>query len=394
MFLALCIAASAAASSFTFQSETQSQIDFDAEETAAWTVRSIPAIPNYQLRVRENVSLCDPTVNQISGYLDVLDQDAHYYFWFFESRDKPKTDPLVLWLNGGPGCSSFTGLLMELGPCTVDDGFHSSSTTLNAHSWNSHANVVFLDQPVGTGFSYGSRKDKSSADAAEGVYNFLQILFDAYPQYAGLPFHVTGESYAGIGSGGITIGHYVPEVARVIVQGNGDPSSHHVNLQSIAIGNGITDALTQYEYFPDMAEDPKYGPILSKEDIQAMRDGWPLCKFLSEQCYAQQNPLTCVPASKFCYQTMYSAYERSGRSPYDVRHNASYFTPMEDNFEAWLNRKDIQAQLGVTGHRHVWCSEPVGKRFDDFGDHGLPIVSDIPPLLEANIRVLIYAGDA
>ena len=93
-----------------------------------------------------------PTVADIcpgatSGYTGYLNSgDKHFYFAYFESRSKPKDDPLVLWLNGGPGCSSMTGLFMELGPCTVNEDGESARE--NPHSWISAANVFFLDQPV------------------------------------------------------------------------------------------------------------------------------------------------------------------------------------------------------------------------------------------------------
>ncbi|KAJ7828852.1 serine carboxypeptidase-domain-containing protein, partial [Mycena olivaceomarginata] len=104
--------------------------------------------------------LCDTSVKQYSGYLDIAD-DKHLFFWFFESRNSPSTDPLVLWLNGGPGCSSSTGLLFELGPCSIAN--EGKNTTFNKHSWTSSANMIvsrnslvvasltgiqFLDQPV------------------------------------------------------------------------------------------------------------------------------------------------------------------------------------------------------------------------------------------------------
>lgn len=81
--------------------------------------------------------------------------DASLFFWAFESRSKPATDPLTVWLNGGPGCSSMTGLLFELGPCAVANG--GQNTTYNPHSWNEASNIIFLDSPVQVGFSYGGK---------------------------------------------------------------------------------------------------------------------------------------------------------------------------------------------------------------------------------------------
>ena len=96
---------------------------------------------------------------------------------FFESRHSPKTAPVTLWLNGGPGCSSMTGVLFENGPCRVaDDG---NNVTYNKHSWTSHSNMIFLDQPVNVGYSYSS--DGSDVNntpvAAEDVYAFLELFF-------------------------------------------------------------------------------------------------------------------------------------------------------------------------------------------------------------------------
>lgn len=96
-----------------------------------------------------------------------VDDEKHFYFWFFESRSKPKTDPLVLWLNGGPGCSSLTGLLMELGPCKVSPG--GADTERNPSSWTNNASVIFLDQPANVGFSYGGEGVSNSDAAAEDV---------------------------------------------------------------------------------------------------------------------------------------------------------------------------------------------------------------------------------
>jgi len=89
----------------------------------------------------------------MNSYLDV-GNGRDLFFYFFESRSKPSEDPVIMWINGGPGCSSALGLFMELGPCSVkDDPKSLNDTKVNPNSWNSNANIFFLDEPIGVGFS-------------------------------------------------------------------------------------------------------------------------------------------------------------------------------------------------------------------------------------------------
>lgn len=87
-----------------------------------------------------------------AGYIHV-GEGRQLFYWFFESRHDPQTDPLVIWLSGGPGCSSALALFSENGPYHVvrdrrGPGVHLE---LNPYSWNTNATVVWLDQPAGTG---------------------------------------------------------------------------------------------------------------------------------------------------------------------------------------------------------------------------------------------------
>lgn len=139
-------------------------------------------------------AFCDPDVKSVSGYLDVS-ESRHLWFIFFESRNKPGSDPLVLWLNGGPGCSSSTGLLFELGPCRIAN---ATATEYNPNSWTNVANMIFLDQPAtGVGYSYSDESGviNNTPEAAEDVYAFLQLFFAKFPHYATLDFSIAAESY-------------------------------------------------------------------------------------------------------------------------------------------------------------------------------------------------------
>lgn len=80
-----------------------------------------------------------------------MDKDDSF-FWFFPSRSDPDKDPLVIWLTGGPGCSSELAIFMENGPMSIIDG----EAVKEDISWNNNANLLYVDQPIGTGYSHGS----------------------------------------------------------------------------------------------------------------------------------------------------------------------------------------------------------------------------------------------
>lgn len=165
---------------------------------------------------------------QFSGYLNAdKDNKKFLHYWFVESQSNPSQDPLVLWLNGGPGCSSLLGLLTELGPFEVNkDG---SSLKLREYTWNKKANVLFLESPYGVGFSYTRKPLSFHTDDTTASENLMALksFMQKFPQYRNRPLYLTGESYAGV---------YLPTLAVLVDQ---DPE---FNLKGVAIGNGYLDA--------------------------------------------------------------------------------------------------------------------------------------------------------
>jgi cathepsin A (carboxypeptidase C) len=125
------------------------------------------------------------------------------------SRAAKATDPLVIWLSGGPGCSSGFGLFFENGPYSVNADM---TLNKNEYSWNNNANMVFVDQPVGTGFSHVA-DDKSygefEPELASDFYEFFVGFLDRFPEFKGRDLYITGESYAG---------HYIPAIASNFVK--------------------------------------------------------------------------------------------------------------------------------------------------------------------------------
>ena len=169
--------------------------------------------------------------NIIEDYTD----NFKLYFLMAESRSEPDKDPLIIWLQGGPGCSSMLGLYTENGPYNfkfdkdhVKDPFELVKNKL---SWNNAANVMYVDQPIGTGFSFTdswSAFRMTEDQVAEDFYIFIHNFLLKYPKFQGREIFLTGESYAG---------HYIPVIARTL-QLKDDP---WINLAGLAIGNGWVD---------------------------------------------------------------------------------------------------------------------------------------------------------
>lgn len=165
-----------------------------------------------------------PSFRQYSGYLRASDSKK-YHYWFVECQKNPSSSPLVLWLNGGPGCSSLDGLLTEHGPFLIQpDGV---TLEYNPYSWNLIANMLYIESPAGVGFSYSTDKYYATNDSevAQSNYEALQDFFSRFPEYKDNALFLTGESYAGI---------YIPTLATLVAQ---DPS---MNLKGLAVGNGLS----------------------------------------------------------------------------------------------------------------------------------------------------------
>lgn len=146
----------------------------------------------------------------------------------------PATDPLVLWLTGGPGCSSELAVFLENGPYKLDQA--GEVLSLNPYSWHLAANMLYVDNPIGTGYSNAvkdSDLDSTEFEVANDFHEFMVKYLESFPAFKGRDFYITGESYAG---------HYIPAIAAKILAS----TDISVNFKGIAIGNGWVDPVRQY----------------------------------------------------------------------------------------------------------------------------------------------------
>ena len=169
-----------------------------------------------------------------SGFVDASETKRLHYV-FAESLDSPTTDPVLIWFNGGPGCSSMLGFMQENGPRVINDG--EDYLIENEYGWNTRANVLWLESPAGVGWSYATDGDYKTNDDQQSIDALaaLQSWFVKFPEFKTNELYVSGESYAGI---------YVPYLAYQIDLNNRKaaytPSIESINLKGFMVGNGCT----------------------------------------------------------------------------------------------------------------------------------------------------------
>ncbi|XP_031248089.1 serine carboxypeptidase-like 18 [Pistacia vera] len=173
-----------------------------------------------------------------TGYESVGDSELFYYF--IESQGDIEEDPLILWLSGGPGCSSFYGLIYEIGPLEFDiQNYTGGLPRLKyyPYAWTKTASIIFLDAPVGTGFSYARNREvwpTSDSKSAEQSYQFLKKWLLKHPQYLQVELYIGGDSYSGM---------VVPQITQKIIDENGLDAHLRMNLKGYIMGSPHTDSI-------------------------------------------------------------------------------------------------------------------------------------------------------
>ncbi|KAA8538772.1 hypothetical protein F0562_025464 [Nyssa sinensis] len=174
-----------------------------------------------------------------SGYVSVDgNPPKNLFYYFVVSERDPSNDPLVLWLNGGPGCSSFDGFVYEHGPFNFEAGKPQGSLPilyLNPYSWSKVSSMIYLDSPAGVGFSYSENTsiyETGDLQTASDAHSFLLKWFEQFPEFVSNPFYIAGESYAGV---------YVPTLASSVVKGIKTGMKPIINFKGYMVGNGVAD---------------------------------------------------------------------------------------------------------------------------------------------------------
>nr|XP_043633179.1 serine carboxypeptidase-like 34 [Erigeron canadensis] len=346
------------------------------------------------------------TFKQYAGYITVNESHGRaLFYWFFEAMDCPQKKPLLLWLNGGPGCSSIGyGNLEELGPFVAVKG--KTELRFNNKAWNKAANLLFLESPVGVGFSYSNTstdlKDLGDTLTAQDSYTFLLNWFKRFPQYKSHEFYISGESYAG---------HYVPQLSEVIFDKNKClPKQDRINFKGFIIGNALVDdemdqtGMIDYAWDHAVISDRVYNDVKKNCNFSQSKPT-PACDtamgayfevYKIIDMYSLYTP-SCVEAKANSTQR---AHMLGNISPQIFSMHKEWhkkptgYDPCQPQYtESYMNNPKVQRALhaNTTKISYPWrhCSDAIGY-WQDSPDSILPVIKK---LVAGGLRVWVFSGD-
>ncbi|KAJ7886693.1 Alpha/Beta hydrolase protein [Mycena leptocephala] len=352
---------------------------------ASFYVPSLPDIhqdPEHPLTIFAGHLPSDPDASK----LDPKTVTAHLYFVIIKNRRVADKKRIMFWFNGGPGCSSFDGLMMEVGPWRMDGkgGFKVAEG-----GWEEYTTMVYVDQPAGTGFSYTStdRYVHTLEEASSQFIEFMHNFYKVFPEYQYMDTYLGGESYAG---------QWIPYFADAIL--NSDIGIH---LRGVAIGNGWIDARRQYASYIDFAV--KVG-ILEENS-----DAWKTARTRTDECMADiakitsPEPIT-APKCESLLLDVTAVREKvvDGQQMciniYDIRYDDTMpacgmnWPPDIKPITDYLDRTDVVHALHADKHPGSWieCRGRVHQEMHErLSDSSIIVL----PKVLARIPVLLFAGD-
>lgn len=317
---------------------------------------------------------------QYSGYVTVDEPKGRSLFYYFVEAavPNPRSKPVILWLNGGPGCSSLNGAFLENGPFQVrNDG---TPLFLRRYSWNKVANMLYLESPAGVGFSYSNTTSdyNSCGDlrTAEDSLLFLINWFQRFSPYKSCDFYIGGESYAGF---------YIPELAQLIIQNRKHSQVlSTIQFRGIMVGNALinfeTDIRGLFDYIWTHS-------LISDETHQGLIKNC-MGSIVSE-CLMYQ----AKAAKEMQTPNVYNLYSPACNTTIKDQ-EFSGIDPCERNYlSVYMNLPHVQKAMhaNTTSLPYVWG--PCSSVLNGWGDRPSTMFPLYKKLIAAGIHILVYSGD-
>ncbi len=305
-----------------------------------------------------------------SGYLSSLNS-TYLFYWFVESQSDPQSDPLLLWLSGGPGCSSLFGAFAEVGPILI---YPNGTLTSNNFAWNQKANLLFIESPAGVGFSFRTNANKYETDDFETAqinFHALKSFFAKFPQFTGdRKFFLAGQSYAS---------RYIVHLSKAIL----DSKLFPLNFGGFVIGNGDFDPELDVAFFIPTLK------VYRVDDFSWL----PMTNYTAK-LWKYNLKRSCTAYSKLAFQEIYipesSIHRRSAGNPNEPCGNEAALT-------WYFNRPDVLRSI----HAHLKSGSSTWKmcafirpRNFEYLESEESLAPAIHYLASKGLRILLYNGDS
>ncbi|KAG6301363.1 Cell death protease [Claviceps aff. purpurea] len=316
-----------------------------ADKSAAdYYVRDLPGLPKDAAPIKMH-----------AGHIEVDKEfNGNLFFWHFQNNHIANRQRTVIWLNGGPGCSSEDGALMEVGPYRVKS---DQTLALNNGSWNEFANLLFVDNPVGTGYSYVDTNNyvHELTGMADQFVIFMDKFFELFPEYEHDDIYIAGESYAG---------QHIPYIAKAILDRNAQKTpAEKWSLQGLLIGNGWISARDQADSYLKFGYEKgllEKGSEKAREVQQMQR----VCdKALANNPGRVDYPDCDAILSKILDVTRQAAGDQECINMYDVRLRDSHpscgmnWPPDLEAVGPYLRKKSVMEALNLDKQRNTGWQE-------------------------------------
>lgn len=300
---------------------------------------------------------------QFAGYAPVSgepdDNAAEAIFYWFAGEADYRDRPTILWSNGGPGCSSLWGFMVENGPFVFhENAAGEAQIARNPHGWNRQANYLVFEHPLGVTLSFPKQGSALPQDVQAGVrqlYGSLIAFMRRHPEVAARPLVLAGESYAGT---------YLPLLAELILEGNRQPGNPVLDLRSLVLADAWVDPMTQ------MATDTTYA--LSHGLITAAQ------KAQLDAKYAHNYPQVNQAIQQICGLYMANTAQ-AGDPP---------FQPVLD----YINRPEVRAALHAPATPAVTASW--SEAISDLYAFGVndSVIGTVQALVDAGLQLIVVSG--
>jgi len=322
---------------------------------------------------------CNTNLQNV-GYLDI--PRGKLFYWLVKAKNNPDTAPVVLWLNGGPGSSSLLGMFYENGPYRINQDLTIQDA---AYSWNENAHMLYVDQPVGVGFSYATNSAQIDRDEQQVAADMVEALRDFFenkhPEMKQLKsgqkraFYIFGESFAGT---------YIPWIANSILAFNNQNSSQPITLSGVGIGDGTVNIIHTWQTIADFAYDNKLIDHAAYSQIK--NSMFPSCK---QKILAELNLEGPSKYPDVCWEILHLIKKQaSTENIYDIRLKDEYDFSLLNQY---LNTPNVRAFLNTPSKQWSQSDTPVFNTL--YSNDILTTQWKVRNLLDNNVPVLIYNGD-